>query len=172
MSKITPSENRFSDHELAVLASEVGRHLKHGQRRLVTAESCTGGWIGKVLTDVPGSSGWYLGGVVAYSNELKMLLLDIHAGTLAQSGAVSEAVVCAMSQGALRRLSGDIAVAVSGIAGPGGGTVDKPNGTVWFAWSVQGETSQTFSQCLVFSGNREQVRRQTVAHALQRIFDL
>jgi nicotinamide-nucleotide amidase len=164
--------NQFSDHALMELAAQVGRHLFASQRRLVTAESCTGGWIGKALTDVAGSSAWYLGGAVAYSNELKMSLLGVSATTLAQLGAVSEAVACEMAQGALNRIAGDVSVAVSGIAGPDGGTVDKPVGTVWFAWSVRGDVSKTVSQTLVFAGNREQVRRQTVAHALQRILEL
>jgi nicotinamide-nucleotide amidase len=164
--------NQFSDRSLLDLSIRVGQHLLASQRRMVTAESCTGGWIGKALTDVTGSSAWFLGGALVYSNELKMSLLDVSAATLAQSGAVSEATVREMSQGALARLGGEIAVAVSGIAGPDGGTTNKPVGTIWFAWSLRNQSIETLSQRLVFTGDRENVRRQAVVHALQKILEL
>ena len=142
-------------------------------RRLVTAESCTGGWIGKSLTDIAGSSGWFSGGAIVYSNELKQRLLGVSAETLAKHGAVSEAVVRTMAEGALARLGGDVAVAVSGVAGPDGGTREKPVGTVWFAWScVRNGQIATVTDRHLFPGDREQVRRQTVAVALERVLAL
>jgi nicotinamide-nucleotide amidase len=163
----------FDDASLAQLAAQVGRHLVTSSRMFVTAESCTGGWIGKAMTDVSGSSAWFSGGAMTYSNELKQRMLGVPADTLAKHGAVSEATVRAMAEGALTQLGGDIAVAVSGIAGPDGGTPDKPVGTIWFAWCrrVAGELDTIVDQ-QVFSGGREQVRRQTVAHALSRVLAL
>jgi nicotinamide-nucleotide amidase len=161
-----------SDSNLFDLASRVGAHLLASRRALATAESCTGGWIGKVATDVAGSSAWYRGGVVVYSNALKQRLLKVDAAMLATQGAVSEAVVRAMAEGALAALDADIAVSVSGIAGPDGGSADKPVGTVWFAWSMKGKSPQTIAERHVFGGDREQVRRQTVALALERMLQL
>jgi nicotinamide-nucleotide amidase len=159
----------LSDSDLSQLASRVGTHLLASRRLLATAESCTGGWIGKALTDVAGSSAWFAGGIVAYSNALKQSLLGVPAVLLAQHGAVSETVVKAMAAGAIVRCGVDIAMAVSGIAGPDGGTADKPVGTVWFGWSRAGTT---VAEIKVFAGDREQVRRQTVAHALDRLLAL
>ena len=117
--------------------SRSGRYLLATRRHLVTAESCTGGWIAKACTDGPGSSQWFRGGAVVYTDELKIALLGVQPQTLAGHGAVSEATVRAMACGALERLGGDVAVAVSGIAGPDGGTPDKPVGTVWFGWAAR-----------------------------------
>ena len=128
--------------------------------RLVTAESCTGGWVAKACTDLPGSSGWFLGGVVAYSNPLKAGLLDVPGDTLERHGAVSEPVVRAMAAGALARLGGTIAVAVSGIAGPDGGTPDKPVGTVHLAVASM---SEVHAKVLSYPGTRSQVK-QLAAH--------
>jgi nicotinamide-nucleotide amidase len=163
----------LKDERLADLAADVGKHLLASRRRLVTAESCTGGWIGKVLTDIPGSSAWFSGGAIAYSNELKQRLLGVDSALLAKCGAVSEPVVRAMAEGAVEKLGADISVAVSGIAGPDGGTVDKPLGTVWFAWRFRqaGELHTVADRC-VFEGDRESVRRQTVEHALRRVLEL
>jgi len=159
-----------ADAQLMELATQVGQHLLALRRTLVTAESCTGGWIGKALTDIAGSSAWFSGGAVVYSNELKRKMLGVPAEILAKHGAVSEAVVRAMAEGALARLDGDVAVAVSGIAGPDGGTPEKPVGTVWFAWScLKDGRVTTTAECRIFPGDREQVRRQTVACALERI---
>jgi nicotinamide-nucleotide amidase len=136
---------------------------------LATAESCTGGWIAKALTDVAGSSQWFEGGVVAYSNAAKIELLGVPSVVLNMHGAVSEETVQAMADGARRRFAADLAVAVSGIAGPGGGTQDKPIGTVHFAWAVpNGATAAR----RIFVGNRESVRRQTVALAFERLVEL
>lgn len=162
-----------TDSDLTRIAIQVGSHLLASRRLVVTAESCTGGWIGKALTDIAGSSAWFSGGAIVYSNLLKQSVLGVPAETLAKLGAVSEAVVRAMAEGALARLGGDVAVAVSGIAGPEGGTPGKPVGTVWIAWScLKNGRADTIAECQVFPGEREQVRRQTVAFALERILRL
>jgi nicotinamide-nucleotide amidase len=135
-------------------------------KRLTTAESCTGGWIAKCLTDVPGSSAWFEGGVVSYSNAAKTALLGIPGGLIEAQGAVSQSVVEAMARGVLSQGDADLAVAVSGVAGPGGGSADKPVGTVWLAWATATECGSERRQ---FSGNREDVRRETVAAALQAL---
>jgi nicotinamide-nucleotide amidase len=138
---------------------------------LVTAESCTGGWIAKACTDVAGSSSWFRGGVVAYANALKVGFLDVPEGLLAQHGAVSEPVVCAMAAGALARSDSTVAVAVSGVAGPDGGTVDKPVGTVWLAWAWRDPDGslRTETRRELFPGGRDEVRRWTVRRALERL---
>ena len=162
-----------TDVELQRLAGSVGAHLVAQHVTLVTAESCTGGWIAKVCTDVAGSSGWFAGGVVAYSNALKTGLLGVAGNLLAEQGAVSESVVRAMAMGALQRTSATVAVAVSGVAGPAGGTSAKPVGTVWLAWAWR-EADGSFrieSQQDHFAGDRETVRRRTVRSALQRLLE-
>ena len=121
--------------DLPRIIAQVAEHLLSRRWQLVTAESCTGGWVAKACTDRPGSSQWFRGGAVVYTNELKTVLLGVRPQTLAADGAVSEATVREMVLGALQRLGGDVAVAVSGIAGPDGGTPDKPVGTVCFAWA-------------------------------------
>lgn len=162
-----------TDSELQRLATRIGAQLLDAERRLVTAESCSGGWIGKVLTDVPGSSQWYLGGVISYSNTLKQALLGVLPSTLAAHGAVSEATAREMAVGALETLGGHISVAVTGIAGPDGGQADKPVGTVWFAWAWhQDDAIETRTAMAVFTGDREAVRRQTVARALGELANL
>ncbi len=141
-------------------------------KTVATAESCTGGWIAKALTDVPGSSAVLGYGIVSYSNAAKQSLLDVATASLAADGAVSEAVVREMADAALARAGADVAVAVSGIAGPDGGTPDKPVGTVWFAWARMSDGAATIDAELQrFDGDREQVRRQTVVHALNGILE-
>jgi len=158
-----------TDVELHALAQRLAQVLLERRRMLVTAESCTGGWAGKVLTDVAGSSRWYLGGAIAYSNGLKQSLLGVATATLAAHGAVSEATAREMAQGALVRLGGDLAIAVTGIAGPDGGQPDKPVGTVWFAWGWQlAQKIHTHAGVVHFAGDREAVRRQSVVHALEQ----
>jgi nicotinamide-nucleotide amidase len=130
---------------------------------LSTAESCTGGLIASELTNVSGSSDWYVGGVVAYSNSIKESLLDVPTETLARFGAVSEEVVLSMAQGAAARFKTQCALAVSGIAGPTGGTPEKPVGTVWIGWAVDGNSS---AKLFHFTGNRLSVKRQSVLAAL------
>ena len=158
-----------SDKDLEALALKLGRALQVRGWRLGAAESCTGGWIAQALTDVAGSSQWFDGGVVSYSNAAKTELLGVPAEVLAAHGAVSEQAVRAMAEGALRRFAADIAVAVSGVAGPGGGTDDKPVGTVHFAWAVPNGITAARR---IFAGSREAVRRQTVAIALERLIEL
>ena len=136
------------------------------QRRwmMATAESCTGGLIAGACTDLAGSSAWFERGFVTYSNQAKMQMLGVPEALLAQHGAVSEAVACAMAEGATRHSAAQVSLAVTGVAGPGGGSPDKPVGTVWFAWVVTGQTS---SERLRLDGDRAAVRAATVQHALQ-----
>lgn len=156
--------------ELAGMIAEVAERLLLQRRQLVTAESCTGGWIAKACTDLPGSSRWFRGSAVAYSNEIKTALLGVQPRTLLEEGAVSEATVREMAAGALDRLGGDIAVAVSGVAGPDGGTPDKPVGTVWFAWAVRTAGGANVRvERHRFAGDRDQVRRQAVVTALRGV---
>lgn len=152
--------------DLHALARRLGDRLAAAGLMLATAESCTGGWIAKALTDVAGSSSWFGAGLVTYSNDAKRSLLGVGAQTLEAHGAVSEATVREMAAGALAASGADIAVAVSGIAGPDGGTADKPVGTVWFAWAVSAATPVIWAECVRFDGDRETVRRRSVCHAL------
>jgi nicotinamide-nucleotide amidase len=161
-----------SDPELQSLVEAVARRLGDAGLRLATAESCTGGWIAKACTDLPGSSRWFMGGVVAYADESKSRLLGVSADDLRRHGAVSEPVVRAMAAGALQVLGAEVGVAVSGIAGPDGGTAQKPVGTVWLAWARRDGASVTVDTELVhFPGDREAVRRLTVQRALQRLLE-
>lgn len=139
------------------------RLLTH-QWRLATAESCTGGLIAATCTDLSGSSRWFERGFVTYSNEAKTDMLGVDPVLIAQHGAVSEAVARAMALGALSRSHADITVATTGIAGPTGGTPDKPVGTVWLAWALRSGLVHT--ECLLLHGDRAQIRQATVAHAL------
>ena len=154
------------------MIAELAARLLAGGRRLVTAESCTGGWIAKACTDLPGSSRWFLGGAVTYSDDLKVSMLGVRSGTLAAHGAVSEAVVREMALGALERLGGEEAVAVSGVAGPDGGTGEKPVGTVWFAWARRTEGGiEVRATVERFPGDRDAVRRAAVRRALAGLID-
>ena len=153
-----------TDAELLALAGEVANEVQRCRLMLVTAESCSGGWIAKTLTDLPGSSAWFDAGVVTYSYEAKEALLGVNPRTLEHTGAVSEETVLEMVSGALARFGAGVAVAVTGIAGPSGGTPDKPVGTVWIGWKRRGGYGH--AQLFHFSGDREAVRRQTVAAAL------
>lgn len=137
---------------------------------LVTAESCTGGWIAKLCTDRPGSSAWFERGLVTYSNAAKMDLLGVPPDLLARCGAVSGEVAAAMAAGALMASQADCALSVSGIAGPGGGTGDKPVGTVWCGWCLYGAVPQT--RCHVFDGDRGAVRAAAVVAALDGLLQL
>jgi len=162
-----------ADQALDALALRLGRALLVRGWRLSAAESCTGGWIAKTLTDVAGSSQWFDGSVVSYSNASKTDLLGVGQELLAAHGAVSEQVVRAMANGARERFHTQLAVAVSGIAGPDGGTQDKPVGTVWFAWATPtGGGTGTGAARRVFAGGRDSVRRQSVAFAIERLVDL
>jgi nicotinamide-nucleotide amidase len=162
-----------SDDDLMRIATHAGADLLDAERRLVTAESCTGGWVAKLLTDIAGSSAWYDGGVVAYSNLLKQSLLGVRPSTLASHGAVSEATAREMAIGALETLGGHIALAVTGIAGPPGAQPGKPIGTVWFGWAwKEGPEIETRVALETFSGDREAIRRQSVARALRELSQL
>jgi nicotinamide-nucleotide amidase len=161
-----------TDAELARLASRVGRRLLAGKRCVATAESCTGGWIAKALTDIAGSSRWFAEGFVTYSNESKRRRLGVVRSMLEAHGAVSEAVVRAMAVGALQRTGAMLAVAVTGIAGPGGAVPGKPVGTVWLGWaSRRGQRVTVVARRRHFAGDRDAVRRQTVAAALKGLLD-
>ena len=164
--------DRQPEPETARIIAETAGRLLAGSRRLVTAESCTGGWIAKACTDLPGSSRWFLGGVVTYSDSLKTALLGVRPATLAAHGAVSEEVVREMAAGALERLGGEVAVAVSGIAGPDGGTPDKPVGTVWLAWARRAAAGlEIRTACEQFAGDRDAVRRAAVRRALAGVLE-
>ena len=147
-----------TDVELLALASEVAVEVQRHRLMLVTAESCSGGWIAKTLTDLPGSSAWFDAGVVTYSYEAKEALLGVNPRTLELTGAVSEETVLEMVSGALARFGAGVAVAVTGIAGPSGGTPGKPVGTVWIGWKRRGGYGH--AQLFHFPGDREAVRRQ------------
>jgi len=164
---------RSTDIDLAELAARVGRHLLSGQRGVATAESCTGGWIAKSLTDIAGSSQWFIEGFVTYSNESKRRRLGVPRSVLQTRGAVSEATVRAMARGALERSGAQVAVAVTGIAGPGGAVPGKPVGTVWLGWAVRrGRAIQVTAQLRHFRGERDAVRRKTVRAALEGLLRL
>jgi len=163
----------MADHEsLLKLSKALVSELMAAGKMVATAESCTGGWVAKAITDVPGSSEIFAYGIVSYSNGAKESLLGVQTATLDDSGAVSGAAVKEMAMGAINLSGADIAVAVSGVAGPGGGSADKPVGTVWFAWAVRdGSSMTTETSCQLFEGDRDLVRELTVAYALQGIRD-
>ncbi|GJM06820.1 MAG: hypothetical protein DHS20C10_05540 [marine bacterium B5-7] len=152
---------------LTHLATQLGERLQAKQQCLALAESCTGGWLAKVITDVPGSSAWFERGLVTYSNQAKQDLLGVPTETLGTHGAVSEQTAQAMAAGVLANTPVDMALAITGIAGPDGGSADKPVGTVWFAWGKRGGDVKT--SCQYFSGDREQIRAQAVAFALKSL---
>jgi nicotinamide-nucleotide amidase len=158
-----------SDLVLLRQARSVGRALTARGWRVATAESCTAGWVAKVLTDVPGSSRWVEGGYVVYSNAAKMRDLDVSMATLRRHGAVSEATVLAMARGTVRATGAELGIAITGIAGPDGGTMHKPVGTVWFGIATRQRAVRPSATVKVFCGNRDAVRRQSVAFALQLI---
>jgi nicotinamide-nucleotide amidase len=159
---------RNTDLDLARLAARVGGRLLKSGRGVATAESCTGGWIAKALTDIAGSSQWFVEGFVTYSDESKRRRLGVPRSVLDRHGAVSEAAVRAMAIGALRRTRAQWVVAVTGVAGPGGAVPGKPVGTVWLAWAEQrGRAVRVAVQLKHFRGSREIVRRKTVRAALQ-----
>lgn len=154
-----------TDDDLRTLADDLGVRLRAGHHMLVTAESCTGGWIAKVVTDIAGSSGWFDCGMAVYSYEAKQAMLGVRPQTLEEHGAVSRETAIEMVSGALVHSGASIAVAVTGIAGPGGGAPDKPVGTVWIAWKRRGRYAS--AEVFHFQGDRDAVRRQTVASALR-----
>ena len=159
-----------SDAQLREQADALGERLRATRDHLVTAESCTGGWIAKSLTDIAGSSDWFDCGMVVYSYEAKQGLLGVRPQTLEEHGAVSRETAIEMVSGALVHSGASVAVAVTVIAGPGGGSPDKPVGTVWIAWKRRGGYAR--AQVFHFDGDREAVRRQTVGQALAGIAEL
>jgi len=161
----------MADHEsIRKLAEALVSELTSSGKMVSTAESCTGGWIAKAITDIPGSSAVFAYGIVSYSNGAKESLLGVHNQTFVDHGAVSAPAVKEMAEGVINLSGADIAVAVSGIAGPDGGTQEKPVGTVWFAWAVRdGAKVTSKANSKQFDGDRELIRELTVAHALQGI---
>ena len=157
---------------IAALSEALVSELTVARKSVATAESCTGGWIAKSLTDNAGSSACFAYGIVSYSNGAKESMLGVNSDTLKQHGAVSEATVGEMANGVLNLSGADFAVAVSGVAGPGGGTEEKPVGTVWFAWAIRNQGKvhvETSHQ--QFAGDRDLVRELTVVYALQGVMD-
>ena len=153
-----------------ILAERVAERLKAHGGMIVTAESCTGGWVAQALTALAGSSRWFDRGFVTYSNEAKQEMLGVSAETLARHGAVSEETAREMARGALARGRGTVALAITGIAGPTGGTAQKPVGTVCFAWATK--AGRALAETRRFSGDREAVRRQSVEYSLVKVLEL
>ncbi len=161
----------MTDHKpLMQLAAELGDALQLRQWRVATAESCTGGGVAAAITAIPGSSNWFEYGLVTYANSAKQHLLGVDSHTLANEGAVSESVVRQMAAGALSLSGAEMAIAVSGIAGPGGGSAEKPVGTVWFAWEIA--KGQQATRCHQLDGDRNQIRQKAVIIALEGLLTL
>jgi nicotinamide-nucleotide amidase len=150
------------------LARRLGEKLKHARALLAAAESCTGGWAAQVVTSVAGSSAWFERGFVTYSNDAKREMLGVRPETLAAHGAVSEETAREMARGALARSKASLALAITGVAGPGGGSADKPVGMVCFAWA---SPDRVHSETRHFSGDRKSVREQSVARALEGVLE-
>lgn len=160
----------MADAVLYDLAERAGRALAQRGWMMATAESCTGGWVAEAVTMVPGSSAWFDRGFVTYTYASKREMLGVRAATLERDGAVSIAVVSEMIEGALKASDAQVAVAVSGTAGPGGGTTEKPVGTVCLAWGIRNAAAR--SEVLHFGGDREAVRRQSVIRALRVLIEM
>lgn len=158
------------DHYLLQLSQRLGEQLLQRNWHVATAESCTGGGVAAAITAIPVSSAWFEYGIVSYANDAKQKLLGVKSETLVRDGAVSEAVVSEMARGILALAEADIAVAISGVAGPSGGTADKPVGTVWFAWAKASGEMKTELQH--FSGDRNTVQKQAVTFALENLIAL
>ena len=153
--------------KLTLIVEQIAERLTENKNKLTVAESCTGGWIAKALTDLPGSSNWFERGFVTYSNEAKQEMLGVNESTLESFGAVSQETVKEMALGALNNSYADFSLSVSGIAGPNGGSTDKPVGLVWFAWSNKEAGLESEQQ--IFRGDRDAVREQAVFHALSKL---
>jgi nicotinamide-nucleotide amidase len=156
---------KVTDAELTALSAEVGQALAGAGVMLATAESCTGGWVGRAITSVSGSANWYERGFITYSETAKQEMLGVSAEVLERHGAVSEPTVRAMAEGALAHSHAQISLAVTGVAGPTGGSEHKPVGMVWFAWAAHGRPTQAV--CHMLDGDREAIRRQSAAIALR-----
>ncbi len=157
-------------NQITLLLEAIAQNAIKNKYLIATAESCTGGWIAKSCTDIAGSSLWFDCGFVTYSNQAKSRMLGVKPQLIEENGAVSEQVVLAMCHGALENSDAHLVVAVSGIAGPGGGTLEKPVGLVWLGWKEKGCNAQ--AQAFHFEGDRESVRSQTVVTALEKINEL
>lgn len=162
-----PTQNKLSKSRLS---AELGLLLSTQNLLVTTAESCTGGGIAEAITRIAGSSRWFSHGFVTYSNEAKSQLLNVSPSLIEKHGAVSQPVVEAMALGAQQAANADFSIAVSGVAGPDGGTVNKPVGTVWIGWCQR--ECDPFSTCYQFSGNRKSIRKQTVIESLQGLIHL
>jgi nicotinamide-nucleotide amidase len=159
-----------TEDDIVQLATALVSELNSAGKTVAVAESCTGGWIAKTITDIAGSSAVFGLGVVSYSDDAKRSLLGVSADTIRTEGAVSDAVAREMASGVIAAGAADIAVAVTGIAGPDGGTVEKPVGTVWFAWALRHNGDVILAtDCQRFDGERDDVRRLSVVHAIQGI---
>jgi nicotinamide-nucleotide amidase len=158
------------EQDIEHAVKRLARALTRRAWKMAVAESCTGGWIAKCCTDLAGSSGWFERGFVTYSNDAKVSMLGVEPAALQQHGAVSEIVARQMAQGVLASSVAQASVAVTGVAGPDGGTTEKPVGTVWFAWAVNGKEGR--SECLRFEGNRDSIRHQSVLHALKGMLQM
>ena len=167
---MSTAEQQVTEQALKDLAEQLGECMKARGLKLASAESCTGGWLAKIITDIPGSSAWFTGSVVSYSNESKQSLLGVAENTIKEFGAVSGETVLEMSDGLFVHTEADVAVSVSGIAGPDGGTDDKPVGLVWLSWGKRGKS--IFANPFHFDGDREEVRKQSIAQALNCLLDL
>jgi nicotinamide-nucleotide amidase len=159
-----------NDEILQTLARTVAARLQELNLQLASAESCTGGWLAKIATDLPGSSHWFERGFITYSNEAKQDLLGVRPQTLAAYGAVSAETAHEMAAGVLARSRAQVSVAITGIAGPGGGTADKPVGLVWFGWARQGK--EPVVRSARFEGDRDAVRRQAVQTGWEGLVEL
>ena len=155
------------DNELFEISQQLGKLLQSKDKKISTAESCTGGWISQITTDVPGSSAWFDRGFVTYSNAAKMQMLGVKPETLDAFGAVSAQTATEMANGALQNSDADCAIAVTGIAGPTGGTIKKPVGTVFIAWAYKNQETKVIKKEL--TGNRFEIRQQSVKLALKGI---
>ncbi|MDE4733842.1 nicotinamide-nucleotide amidase [Providencia rettgeri] len=161
----------IDEKRLETLSIQIGLKLKEQGKTVTTAESCTGGWVAKVLTDISGSSDYFQRGFVTYSNEAKHQMIGVKSESLQRYGAVSQQVVTEMAEGALQEASADFAVSVSGIAGPGGGSIEKPVGMVWFGFAQKQADQTVFvtTQHRVFQGNRNEVRFQSTVYILETL---
>lgn len=153
--------------KLTTLSSKLGEHLLQKHLRLATAESCTGGGLGYVLTEIPGSSNWFERGFITYSNDAKISLLNVKQETLNQFGAVSEQTAREMAEGALKNSQAQISVSITGIAGPDGGTSDKPVGTVW--WAIARKDHPTIATVDIFKGNRTEIRLAVIQRVMEHL---
>lgn len=167
---MSPTELNVTELELKDLAEQLGMCMTAKGLKLASAESCTGGWLAKIITDIPGSSAWFTGSVVCYSNESKHSLLGVDENTLSEFGAVSGETVLELSDGLFSHTDADIAVSVSGIAGPDGGSDDKPVGLVWLSWGKRDKS--VHAKPYNFDGDREDVRKQSIKQALNNLLDL